>query len=862
MFIGLQALGQKKDLSYYLPDIEYDTSIPTPEDYLGYQIGEWHISHDQLVGYMKEVARLSPRVTIEEYARSYEHRPLVLLTITSEKNQTQIDDIAAQHRQLCDPQNSKKVNINNLPSVAYQGYTVHGNESSGANATPLVLYYLAAGKSREVQDILDNVVVLLDPCFNPDGMDRFASWVNRHKNKNLTSDPNDREYREVWPGGRTNHYWFDLNRDWLLVQHPESQGRIRNFHKWKPNILTDHHEMGTNSTFFFQPGIPSRTNPITPAKNQELTGKIAEYHAAELDKIGSLYYSKESFDDFYYGKGSTYPDVNGSIGILFEQASSRGHLQESDNGLLDFPFTIRNQLTTSLSTQKAALGMRKELLAYQRDFYNNASKEASTDTRKSFVFSDAKDASKIADFIRLLLQHKIEVYELGKDVQESGVNFKKENSYSVPLNQPQYRLVKAMFETNTTFKDSLFYDVSAWTLPLAYNLEYAASSTFSKGKQVTDVPTVMGSVIGGESSYAYALEWDDYFAPNALFAIQNKGLITKVATRSFTANTPDGQRDFNHGTVLISVQNQQNNTQKKVYNIIQQVAQQSGVSFHNLSSGLTPTGIDLGSPSVKRLVKPEILMVVGDGVRAYEAGEVWHLLDQRYDIPVTKCDTDRFNRLNLERYTTIVLVKGNYSSLDSEKLRNWLKNGGVLITFQETATWASAQGLAGVKTRSNAKVKLEKRRPYLKSNPDNGRNYIGGAIFEMELDLTHPIAYGYHRSKMPTFRKGTTHFEPTRNAYATPSLYTKAPLLSGYSTQENINDIANTGNIIVTGIGRGRTISFADNTNFRGFWWGTNKLFANAIFFGSIIENSTTESATAVPNKKDDAEALEHGHQH
>ena len=294
----------QETLEYYLPqDISYDKSIPTPKDVLGYEVGEWHVSHDQLVYYMTAVANASDRITMETFARTYENRPLVLLTVTSPANHKNIGDIRAKHIQLTNPKESKGLNTDKMPVVIYQGYSIHGNEASGSNAALLYAYYLAAAQGKEIEQKLENTVILLDPSFNPDGMNRFASWVNTHKSNTPVADPNDREYSEAWPRGRTNHYWFDLNRDWLLTQHPESQGRIRNFHHWKPNVLTDHHEMGTNNTFFFQPGVPSRTHPITPLKNQELTGKIGEYHAKFLDGIGSLYYTKENFDDFYYGKG-------------------------------------------------------------------------------------------------------------------------------------------------------------------------------------------------------------------------------------------------------------------------------------------------------------------------------------------------------------------------------------------------------------------------------------------------------------------------------------------------------------------------------------------------------------------------------
>src|SRR5699024_8702895 len=316
------------EMDYYLPqDVIYDESIPTPEDVLDMVPGEWHVRHDQLVQYMYAIAEASDRITIEEYARTYENRPLLLLTVTSEANHQNVEQIRQNHLVLTDADRSGNVPIDNMPVVTYQGYSVHGNEPSGSNAALLVIYHLAAAQGSEIEEMLDNTVILLDPSLNPDGLSRFAHWANTRKAKNVVADPKNMAQNEPSPSARTNHYWFDLNRDWLLVQHPSSQGRIANLNRWKPNILTDHHEMGTSATFFFQPGIPSRTHPLTPERNQELTGEIAEYHAEALNADQRLYYTEENYDDFYYGKGSTYPDINGGIGILFEQASSRSHAQ-------------------------------------------------------------------------------------------------------------------------------------------------------------------------------------------------------------------------------------------------------------------------------------------------------------------------------------------------------------------------------------------------------------------------------------------------------------------------------------------------------------------------------------------------------
>ena len=264
---------------------DYDSMVPQPKEILGHEIGEWHVGHDKLAQYMEIVASRSPRVSIVEYGRTYENRPLLLLAITSPQNHENLDNLRQAHVSISDPSVSGELDLNQMPAVVWLGYSVHGNEASGSNASLAVVYHLAASLDKETNDWLDKMIILVDPSINPDGLNRFASWVNMHRSKNLDPSPDSREHNENWPGGRTNHYWFDLNRDWLPLQHPESQGRIAQFHFWKPNVLTDHHEMGSNSTFFFQPGVPSRNNPLIPTSTYDLTRKIAQYHAQGLDEL-------------------------------------------------------------------------------------------------------------------------------------------------------------------------------------------------------------------------------------------------------------------------------------------------------------------------------------------------------------------------------------------------------------------------------------------------------------------------------------------------------------------------------------------------------------------------------------------------
>ncbi|OZV67731.1 M14 metallopeptidase family protein [Winogradskyella aurantia] len=810
------------DLSYYLPtDVSYNPSIPTPKSIIRHDVGEWHITHDKLVQYMYALADASDRIKLTETGQTFEGRPLLLLTITSPENQLKIDTIRETHIKSTEGEDT---DITTRPIIVYQGFSIHGNEPSGANAALLVAYYLAAAEGSEIEKLLANTVILFDPSYNPDGLQRFAYWANTNRNMNLNPDANDREYDEVWPGGRTNHYWFDLNRDWLPAQLPESRARINTFHRWLPNVLTDHHEMGTNSSFFFQPGIPSRTHPLTPKLNQELTKGIAQYHAKALDKIGSLYYSEESYDDFYYGKGSTFPDINGGIGILFEQASSRGHMQESDNGILTFPFTIRNQFTAALSTLEAANKMREELLEYQYNFFENARKEANKAGKDAIVFGDEKDAAKTYHLAEILERHQIKFHELQSDFEVDGKTFKKGYSYIVPKNQKNTRLINAMFEKRTTFQDSLFYDISAWTFPLAFNLDFAETSTSNADNLVEKLKHREGGVTA-KSNYAYLFEWHEYYSPKLLNTILEKGLRVKVSMKPFKANG----KTYDYGSIMIPVQNQRL-SDSEIYTILNRAAQESHITIHAVSTGLND-GIDLGSNNFRALNKPQIALLVGDGFTSYDAGEIWHLLDTRYDITVTKLDTKNLGRTNLSRYNAIIMVNsyGGLNENNTKKLKTWIENGGTIIAYRNSLKWLNDKKLMKIDFKTNKltakNISYEDRRNF------RGAQVIGGAIFNTVIDRSHPINFGYKNDELAMFRNTSLFVKPDKNSYNNPIQYTEKPLLSGYISDKNLDSLAQTVPLKIGNLGRGTIIAFTDNTNFRAFWYGTNKLFMNAIFF-------------------------------
>lgn len=836
-FLAVNTLIFAQDLSYYLPqNISYNKSIPTPASVIHHEVGEWHVTHDRLVDYMEAIAAAAPqRVKLQTMGFTYEQRPQTLLIISSPQNISNIENIRQQHLLLSDPAKSASVNTSQAPIVVYIGHSIHGNEPSGSNASLLTAYYLAAAEGKEIEEILENVVVLFDPSFNPDGLQRFSTWANQHKSKNLVTDPNSREFSEVWPGGRYNHYWFDLNRDWLPGVHPESRNRIKLFHDWKPNILTDHHEQGSNASFFYQPGVPSRVNPLTPAKNQELTAKLGNYHAKNLDAIGSLYFTKENYDDFYYGKGSTFPDINGAIGILFEQASSRGHAQETSNGVLTFPFTVKNQFVTALSTLKGAKELKKEFLEFQRDFY----RQSTSGSNKGYVFGDKYDLAKTNLFIEMMLRHNIQVNDYTGPYD---ANFEKGKSFTVSLNQPQQVLIKAIFDKQLQFADSLFYDISSWTMPLAFGINYKEAAITNAGAVITSAAMPAGQVIGDRSNYAYLFSWDEFYAPRALHELQTAGLITKVATNAFEIPIQGSNKKFDYGTILIPVA-MQSMSVEMTYQLIQKVAKNNGVNIYSMQSGAAVAGSDLGSSKFVSLSRPKIAMLVGSGVNALDAGEVWHLLDQRMNIPATHLEINQFNRIDLSRYNTIIMVSGSYNELNKDKLKSWIQGGGELIVLEEAINWCADNAISNVKFKKiKSPTDSSGRLPYVQREQIDGAQQMNGSIFGAEVDLTHPLGYGYHTKTVSLFKPNRVFMEKPKSPYAAPFYYGSNPLQSGYISKENADAIKNSAAVIVNAVGAGRVINISENINLRGFWLGGTKLLMNALFFGRNIDAASTRT--------------------
>ncbi|MBC6988398.1 M14 family zinc carboxypeptidase [Hymenobacter sp. BT491] len=852
--------------SYYFPAAQansFDAKIPTPEQFLGYPIGSHYTRSDQIVAYLRELDRVSDRVSLRVIGNTFEERPQVVATITTPENQQNLAGIQQARRALVDPKLAAP-DYRKLPVVVSLNFGVHGNESSSSEAALLLAYYLTASTSSETQQWLEQSVITLDPLENPDGRDRASHWFDQNKSWPNVTDPLDREHTEAWPGGRTNHFYTDLNRDWLPLTQPESRARMAFFHEWYPNVMIDFHEMGTNGTYYFEPSKPFSTeNDLIPRATYEvLNVHMAKYFAKALDNLGSLYWTKEQYDNLSPIYGSTYPDFEGGVGITFEVGSSRGLAQESVNGVVKFPFTIRNHVATGLATVRGAVEEKDLYLRHQRDFFTSALTDAHKFPTKAYVFGNAQDETLTNKFLSLLLQHKIEVHELGKNVTLDKQQFEKGKAYVVPTSQPQYRIVNSLFEELTTFHDSVFYDVTGWSQAHAYGLAVSKqkNTNLVQGAPVQKVKELTGSVIGGQSSYAYLLPWSDYNAAKSLTALQRAGVVAKVSFKPFSAGTKEKHTDFGYGTLVIPVAGQKLSADT-VFQIVSRVSRQNQVTFTSVATGFSAGGIDLGSSNVRAVPEAKAAILVGTGTNASEVGEAWFVASQQLGLPMSRIELGNFGRAPLGRYTSIVLVGGVYTSLDKAavaKLRQWVQEGGTLITLKNASEWAVKQGIVKEKllipansgwadTTATASAKGKQsaaRRADFVQQEQEGTRAIAGSIYAADIDITNPIGFGLTNRRLYVFRNGTTFLRPSRNPYATVVQYAAKPLVSGYVSQANLKQISNSAAVVVSKVGAGRVVLFADDPNFRHYWHGTSRLFANALLLGPLL--NLTEGPAAI----------------
>ncbi|MEL7447830.1 MAG: M14 family zinc carboxypeptidase [Pseudomonadota bacterium] len=852
------------DANMFPPDTLFDVSIPTPADFLGFKLGHEPVRHHQLVDYLRHVAELSDRLTVETIGYSHERRPILFLVATSPENRERIDEIRAQHIALTEPgggQDTTKGIADDMPVVTWLNYGVHGAEASGMDASLPFVYHLAAAQGEAIERVLDESVILVTAVFNPDGHSQRISWEDAYGGKRRIADPAHIEHASDWRFARTNHYFFDLNRQWLLLTQPEPRAWMRKWHEWRPNLTVDYHEMGSDNTYYFHPGVATRTNPLAPDRAEELMAQVVRTSEDFLDSEGRLYYHGEGFDNFYVGKGSTFPLVNGGVGILYEASSTRGREIETQNGLRTFRENIRKQYRTSVASIEGAVALRQPYLEYQRDFYRSALDEAADSSTRAWVFSAPGDPARMHFFADLLNYHRISTYRLARDVDAGGKSFSAAESLVVPVSQPQYRLIRSIFETLTEFEDATFYDVSTWALPPAFGLDYAAlaggafSDSLVGGEYAPAMPVANAPV---ESTYGYVFEWGPYHAPRALQRVLESEMLARVATKPINVATTSGDRSFPVGSIIVPLDRQERPA-ADIYELMKTIAAEDGVAVHAMTSGRSTTGsadVNVGGPAAKSLKPVHALLAVGNDVNLYDAGEIWHLADFRMNMPITLRARDDLGGIEWERYTHIVFPSGDYDGFEPEwadRMRTWVDEGGTVIGMRESVSWVrsntidwidptdleaveAAKAEAEEKAAEEEEAEESERLAYEDKADFEAERVIGGAIFAADLDNSHPLGFGYADRAIFLHKNVEDPMETTENPFGTVIAYTDDPVYSGYVSEENSDELAGTPALIAERSGDGSVILFADNPNFRGYWYGTNKLFLNALFFSTAFD--------------------------
>jgi len=830
---ALPAPSLAKPVEFFQVDrVTYDESVQAFEDYAGYEMGDRPVRHSDLVGYLRGLAAASDRISVEVAGYSHERRPILTFTITSPENQANIESIRQTHLARIRGDAAPDA----APMVLWLNWGVHGAETAGMDGSIPFLYHMAAAQGPEIETQLQNAVMVVTVIFNPDGHSRRINHVERFWSYSDNTDPNDAAHN-LWTTARVNHFWFDLNRQWLLLTQPEPQAWIRQWHKWKPMLSVDYHEMGSNSPYYFHPGEEKRRNPLIPERSRELAKAIAQRHAAWLDSEARLYSSEEGFDNFYIGKGSTYPQVNGSLGILFEGGAARGGTLMTERGLVENADNARTHFRTALTSIQGALDLRSEITAYQRDFYTQSVQGKG---RSGWVFSAKGDPERAARFVRLLRMHDITVNRLGADVSADGRTYKAGEAFFVPNAQGGNRLIRGIFGRITEFEENIFYDVSGWTLPLAYDLEYSEVNSASAGA-VAD-GTFQSAPAPDRAPYGYVFKWSHTYAPRALNRILAKGVMARAAMEETVVRTTSGDVALDRGSIFVPLARQES-SREEIHAIMEEIAAQDGVPIYAAISGLTPvTGRDLGATGINRIVEqPRVVLAYDDGLAYYDVGEVWWTLDYRHKMPVTLVRKSDLNTLDWADYTHLVLVGGNatLNEATTGEINGWIGAGGTLIATRDAALWAQEAVLGRKEEEMGDGVETETsdRRDFAQMGVNDAQHVIGGAIFAADLDTTHPLGFGFADRELAVHRNETfTLLRPPGNPYAVPVQYTADPLLTGYASQRRQEEIASTPSVVAERKGRGAVILMADNPVFRGTFAGTEKLLMNAILFAGLID--------------------------
>lgn len=800
--------------------------VPSPKQFLGYELGDKYTPHYKIVDYFRAVAAAVPgMVRMEQYGETNEGRPLMLAFVSAPENIRQLEQIRQANIAATALQNGS---AGNDKAIVWLSYNVHGNEPSSSEAAMKTLFALVDPANTQTKEWLKNTVVIIDPCINPDGRDRYVNWFNSVVGRNANADPQSREHAEPWPGGRSNHYNFDLNRDWAWQTQVETQQRMVKYNQWMPHVHVDFHEQYYNNPYYFAPAAEPFHEVITPWQ-REFQTTIGKNNAAYFDKNAWLYFTRESFDLFYPSYGDTYPTYNGAIGMTYEQGGhSAGGLSvvTSSGDTLTLADRILHHYTTGLSTIEVSAKNASRLVKEFSKFFEESS-QAKFSQYKTYVVTTAY-YDQLVSLQQLLDRNAIRYTYTTDVVSGNGYNYftgkteafkTQQHSLVISAYQPKSTLLKVLMEPVNKLSDSVTYDITAWSLPYAFGLQAYATTQRINTPAAATAPVAMPS----PSDYGYLIPYHSLQSAKTLAALLKAGVKVRVSEKAITL----GGRSYEPGSLLVL-----RTSNAAAWNNIRQ--QLAGKEVVALTTGFMEKGPDLGSANVRVIKAPKVAMLTGAEVSSLNAGEVWNFMDQSLDYPVSLINVGDLNRVNLSSYDVVVLPSGNYRALSdkADKLKEFVRNGGRLIAMGNAVSQMS-EGDWVIKSREEKKddkhnddYSLLKK--YGDRERDDAVNAIPGAIYKVNLDDTHPLAFGlpdfYYSLKLDTdvyefLKEGWNVGVIKKDAWVTG--------FAGANTRLKLKDGLLFG---VQPIGRGAVVYLTDDPLFRMFWENGKLLFANALF--------------------------------
>jgi hypothetical protein len=817
----------------------FSQTLPTPDQFLGYALGTQFTPYHRVLDYFKTVAAVTPNMQLTQYGTTYEGRPLMLAVISSTENMAKTEQIR-QHNLDLSFGTGKPASGD--PVIVWLSYNVHGNEAVSTEAAMITLYLLANKGNTETQEWLKNVVVLIDPCLNPDGRERYVNFYNQVHTRYADPLLFAREHNEPWPGGRANHYYFDLNRDWAWQTQRESQQRVAQYSRWMPQVHVDFHEQSIDAPYYFAPAAEPFHDIIKPWQ-RSMQMLIGKNNARYFDKEGWLYFTKEFFDMFYPSYGDTYPTYNGAIGMTYEQggggrAGLAGLKQDGDT--LTLSQRIAHHRTTGLSTIEIASQQSAQLLnEFSKYFYEAV--HTPEGPFQSYVIKAAGNNEKLATLGVLLNRNGIRFGYGAGVAKATGFNYfnGKTESFTIDKEdmvisaaQARSNLLKVLFEPDSRLTDSVTYDITAWSLPYAYGLQtYALRQPLTPAKDSLQV--TVNTALAAARPYAYLARWNSIKDVRFLSALLQKKIRVRCAEGDFIA----GGKNFPAGTLIITRSgNEAANGQfdEQVVNL----ANTYKTSLDAVTTGFVEKGVDFGSEKV-RFIKPvRIAVVMGEGVSSLAAGEVWHFFEQQINYPLTVVDVKQLPNVNWKALDVLILPDGTYRYLADKdfanKLRDWVTGGGKLIVMQDAL--AQIAGLDwGIHQKKLDEEKDEKKDEYalLKSYANREREgvkqLIPGAIYKVQLDNTHPLAFGFP-SVYYTLKQDSRIYEYLEEGGWNVGIIKKDNYLSGFVGTEMRKKLKDGLIFGVKEMGEGKIVMMADDPLFRSFWENGKLLFGNALF--------------------------------